>query len=194
MRNTVTNLHKKAVRPDISRLLQENPELAEYINELESDNDFLISVVEQQRARIMELTYLGGYIEVSHDVNYKYYREPRELKTRAIADKYRKIYKMYHKQLLDAGWPRIELGKKDITRARRNALEQAISEKIYSHGKSGKAGPGKKKKDKPAKDILREIMPSPYKVNPDLVLGDEDHHFKILLAKKERNQKRKPAS
>ena len=132
MRSTVTTLHKKVVKPDISSLLEDHQELADYIAELESDNDFLRSVVDQQRARIMELTYVGGYIEVAQDLTVKRYRKTYDPETRATADWYSKIYKFYHKQLQNFGWPRMELSKKDISRARHNAIEQAMNEKCYS--------------------------------------------------------------
>lgn len=189
MRSTVTTLHKKTVKPDISRLLKDNPELADYVAELESDNDFLRSVIDQQRARIMELTYVGGYIEVAQDLTIKRYRKPDDPETRAAADRYRNIYKLYHKQLLNAGFPRIELSKKAISRARHNAIEQAMNEKNYSPDIPARAKTGQKKKNIIPKDALREIMPTPYKVDPDLVLGDEDHHFKLLVEKKRRKQK-----
>lgn len=185
----MTTLHKKVVKPDISGLLENNPDLADYIAELESDNDFLRSVVDQQRARIMELTYVGGYIEVAQDLTVKRYREAHDPETRAIADWYRKIYKFYHKQLQNAGWPIMELSKKEISRARHNAVEQAINEKHYSPDIPRKAKSGLKKKNTISKDELSEIMPTPYKVNPDLVLADENHHYKVLLEKKKRKQK-----
>lgn len=185
----MTTLHKKVVKPDISRLLKNNPELADYIAELESDNDFLRSVVDQQRARIMELTYVGGYIEIAQDLTVKRYRETRDPETRATADWHRNIYKFYHKQLQNAGWPRMELSKKDISRARHNAIEQAMNEKHYSPDIPRKAKNSDKKKNIISKDALKEIMPTPYKVDPDLVLGDEDHHFKLLMEKKRHKQK-----
>ena len=188
MSNTVTTLHKKVVKPDISRLLKNNPELADYIAELESDNDFLRSVVDQQRARIMELTYVGGYIEVAQDFTVKRYRQTHDPEIRATADWYRTIYMFYHKQLLNAGWPRIELNKKDISRSRHNAIEQAINEKRYSPDIPDKKKSGQKNKNIIPKDALREIMPTPYKVDPDLVMGDEDHHYKMLMEKKRRKQ------
>lgn len=194
MRSTVTNLHKKVVRPNISKLLEDDLELAKYVTELESDNDSLRRVVEEQRARIMELTYVGGFIEVCHDVNFKYRREPIELETRTTADKYRMIYMLYHKQLLNKGWPRVELSKQDIASARRYAITQAITERIYTPDKSRKSKLVHNKKNQISKELSREIMPSPYKVHPDMILGDEDHHFKILLAKKERKQIKKPGS
>lgn len=190
MSNTVTTLHKKVVKPDITRLLKNNPELADYIAELESDNDFLRSVVDQQRARIMELTYVGGYIEVAPDLTVKRYQQTHDPETRATADWYRMIYMFYHKQLLNAGWPRMELSKKDISRARHNAIEQAMNEKCYSPDVPQKAKAAQKKKKSIPKDALREIMPTPYKVDPDLVLGDDDHHFKILINRKKPDQKR----
>jgi len=191
MRSAVINLNKKIVRPNISKLLEDNHELAEYIAELEEDNDFLRRLAEERRVRIMELTYIGGFIEVCHDVNKKYYREPYDLKIRTTSDNYRKIYKIYHEQLLKAGWPRIELTKRDIASVRRNTIEQAITDKIYTPSKPRKSKPGYKKKDKISINILKEIMPSPYKVHPDIVLGDEDHHFRVLLDKKGRKQKKK---
>lgn len=194
MSNTVTTLHKKAVKPDISRLLKNNPELADYIAELESDNDFLRSVVDQQRARIMELTYVGGYIEVAQDLNVKRYRKTYDLETRTTADWYSKIYKFYHKQLQNFGWPRMELSKKDISRARHNAIEQAMNEKCYSPDIPRKAKSSDKKKNTIPKDTLREIMPTPYKVDPELVLADDDHHYKVLLEKKKRTQEQKTAA
>ncbi len=191
MRSTVTTLHKKVVKPDISGLLEDHQELADYIAELESDNDFLRSVVDQQRARIMELTYVGGYIEVAQDLTVKRYRQTHDPEIRATADWYRMIYMYYHKQLLNAGWPRIELSKKDISRARHKAIEQAMNEKCYSPDVPHKAKAGQKKKKPVPKDALREILPTPYKVDPDLVLGDDDHHYKILINRKQPDQKQK---
>lgn len=190
----MTTLYKKVAKPDISRLLENNPELADYIAELESDNDFLRSVVDQQRARIMELTYVGGYIEVAQDFTVKRYRQTHDPEIRATADWYRMIYMCYHKQLLKAGWPRIELSKRAVSRARHNAIEQAMNEKCYIPDIPGKAKSGDKKKHKIPKDALTDIMPTPYKVDPELVLGDEDHHYKVLQEKKKRNQEQKTAA